>query len=568
MEDYSSVQEWMADIEKLFAYAFEEELEIQRGTWKEHSVLLIIPDLFQHQFVSALLDVILQSMSFKSCSVLQESVCATYGAGTNSALVVDIGAEKVSVACVEDGYCIPESRINLKYGADMLDPLLLRLLKRTAFPYAECDLRHRYDRNIIQYLKQAYSNLQLADLSVQTRDCYVHTPHSSTRLYKFRVYDEFVMTPLALFYPSILFLGSHQHQISVGESAYGDFVRDFGNWVSACPIHSVARIMNEASSSTSKSKLRKHVLLNPDLQLTSAPEPAQPSASKKEDETEGQKNETADAETTNAESVIEDSAAPSEMDIVSENEDMEGDDEASASTDQSQHSNQPLKDEVLPGLDHAIAMSVFATSAKLMDHLVKKTAEESRSDGSKSKATLKSAVSDATLNMIAASNSLLPEALETAPGIESRSLENATDTESVSTHLDDVPSQQQQTKTNVMWTADEERIRKLLNSILLIGGGFAYIPGAAHVLADRVMQSLPIYMDMYGINADNSNMKIEKVNVHTSPRDLDPSSVCWKGGSVAARVDSLKEMCWFGREEYQRRGLSVVRERSLFPFAY
>lgn len=34
---------------------------------------------------------------------LQESVCATFGAGVGSACVVDIGDQKVSVCCVEDG---------------------------------------------------------------------------------------------------------------------------------------------------------------------------------------------------------------------------------------------------------------------------------------------------------------------------------------------------------------------------------------------------------------------------------------------------------------------------------
>lgn len=35
--------------------------------------------------------------------VLQESVCAVYGSGLSSACVVDIGDQKTSVCCVEDG---------------------------------------------------------------------------------------------------------------------------------------------------------------------------------------------------------------------------------------------------------------------------------------------------------------------------------------------------------------------------------------------------------------------------------------------------------------------------------
>jgi actin-related protein 8 len=39
-----------------------------------------------------------------------ESVCATFGAGVSSACVVDIGDQKVSVSCVEDGNSTKNTR--------------------------------------------------------------------------------------------------------------------------------------------------------------------------------------------------------------------------------------------------------------------------------------------------------------------------------------------------------------------------------------------------------------------------------------------------------------------------
>lgn len=53
---------------------------------------------------------LLRYMKFRGVFVQQESTCATYGAGVSMACVVDIGAQKTSVACVEDGICIPDSR--------------------------------------------------------------------------------------------------------------------------------------------------------------------------------------------------------------------------------------------------------------------------------------------------------------------------------------------------------------------------------------------------------------------------------------------------------------------------
>lgn len=44
--------------------------------------------------------------------VHQESVCATFGSGLSSTCVVDVGDQKTSVCCVEDGV----SHRNTRYG--------------------------------------------------------------------------------------------------------------------------------------------------------------------------------------------------------------------------------------------------------------------------------------------------------------------------------------------------------------------------------------------------------------------------------------------------------------------
>lgn len=41
---------------------------------------------------------------------LQESLAATYGAGISNACVIDIGAVKTSVTCVDDGLVVAETR--------------------------------------------------------------------------------------------------------------------------------------------------------------------------------------------------------------------------------------------------------------------------------------------------------------------------------------------------------------------------------------------------------------------------------------------------------------------------
>ena len=43
-------------------------------------------------------------------------MAATFGAGVGYACVVDIGDQKTSISCVEDGISIVDTRIHLGYG--------------------------------------------------------------------------------------------------------------------------------------------------------------------------------------------------------------------------------------------------------------------------------------------------------------------------------------------------------------------------------------------------------------------------------------------------------------------
>ena len=47
----------------------------------------------------------------------QESLAATYGAGISNACVVDIGATTTSIACVDEGLVLPDTRYLCSYRA-------------------------------------------------------------------------------------------------------------------------------------------------------------------------------------------------------------------------------------------------------------------------------------------------------------------------------------------------------------------------------------------------------------------------------------------------------------------
>lgn len=70
-----------------------------------------------------MVDIALNGLDFFAIFVTQENVAATFGACLSSACVVDVGAEKTLISCVEDGVSLADTRIMLAYGGDDLTRL-------------------------------------------------------------------------------------------------------------------------------------------------------------------------------------------------------------------------------------------------------------------------------------------------------------------------------------------------------------------------------------------------------------------------------------------------------------
>ena len=91
---------------------------------------------------------------------MQESVCATFSSGVGSACVVDVGDQKTSVCCVEDGLSQPATRLTLRLGgADIARCLHWLLTARCGFPCRDCTPGCRLDAAFLQQLKEDYCHL-------------------------------------------------------------------------------------------------------------------------------------------------------------------------------------------------------------------------------------------------------------------------------------------------------------------------------------------------------------------------------------------------------------------------
>lgn len=146
---------------------------------------------------------------FKAITIIQDSQAVTFGCGVSSAVVVDCGAQKVSISCVEEGFVVPESRLKLSVGGDEITRLFCELLKLHEFPH-DFNLKKPMDWELLDELKERCCTVNEAEIapSAAIFEFYVRKPEELTRKFLFKMYEERLIAPLALFDPEMTFLCS------------------------------------------------------------------------------------------------------------------------------------------------------------------------------------------------------------------------------------------------------------------------------------------------------------------------------------------------------------------------
>jgi actin-related protein 8 len=203
-KDYNTPEHIFGDLESIIEHALKTELGLKRSSeWEEYSCVWVIPDLYDKRYVEQVLEMCMRSFEFKQITFIQESLAATYGAGYSSACIVDIGAQKTSMCCVEDGMCIEDSRINLKYGGYDVTETFLKMMLADHFPYQDINLKRRYDFLLAEELKINFCTVNQAEISVQLYNFHLRAPNQPTRKYQFKCYDEVILSLMGFFDPSL-----------------------------------------------------------------------------------------------------------------------------------------------------------------------------------------------------------------------------------------------------------------------------------------------------------------------------------------------------------------------------
>lgn len=210
--DYNNKRLLFLDISLILEDAIKMQLGLtSKKEWPQYSCVFVIPDFYDKSYVSQILEMLMREFAFARVCFIQESLAATFGAGFTSACVVDIGAQKTSICCVEEGMCIDNSRVNLKYGGADVTETFIKMMLYDHFPYEEINLWRRYDFLLAEELKKNVCTMNEAGVSVQVYDFHLRVADEPTRKYTFKAYDEVHLAPMGYFQPSI-FENSHKLQ--------------------------------------------------------------------------------------------------------------------------------------------------------------------------------------------------------------------------------------------------------------------------------------------------------------------------------------------------------------------
>jgi actin-related protein 8 len=203
-DEYSTAEHLYDDFETLLDKAIRQELGLTRNSvWRQYSCVFVIPDLYDKKYVEQVLRSCMTWFEFSRICFIQESMAATFGAGYTQACVVDVGAQKTSITCVEDGLCIEDSRINLKYGGYDVTETFIKMMLYDNFPYQDINLRRRHDFLLAEELKIKHCTMSYAEISGVASTCHVRAPDQPTHKYQYKAFDEGYLASMGFYEPSI-----------------------------------------------------------------------------------------------------------------------------------------------------------------------------------------------------------------------------------------------------------------------------------------------------------------------------------------------------------------------------
>lgn len=199
---YATTTDLLGDVEVLLFETLKKYFGVDKlKDLSVYSCILIIPDLYKKSYVEEMTSFLLNIMGFHRVALIQEGMSSTFGSGTSTGCVVDVGASTTKVCCVEDGIIVPNSQIVLDYGSSDVTRYFIKNLLSEQFPYKTINLNDLYDWRLANELKQNFTTFNDANVAVQVFSFVRRKPNNKIAKYQFKVFDEVMISPMGLFYP-------------------------------------------------------------------------------------------------------------------------------------------------------------------------------------------------------------------------------------------------------------------------------------------------------------------------------------------------------------------------------
>ncbi|KAF8623025.1 hypothetical protein AX15_006537 [Amanita polypyramis BW_CC] len=450
--DYSSLQENLSDIEILLRKTLEENINIRPSEYKNYSIVLVIPDFYERAYVKELVNLLLVTMGFKQLCAQQESLAATYGAGISNACVIDIGAKVTSIACVDEGMVIPDSRLMLNIGGDDITEFLYVLLQRIGFPYKDINLAHSYDWKVMEDLKTRLCTLTETDLALNLYDFVVRRPDRATEKYGLRAYDEIMLAPMCLFEPRVIEFD--RKHIGLRPIACPDvtdeIIEQAGDHVTQAMIISTQHLLTASNDDTGAKRTEPAVGTSQQVEDTNIGDRDEQSVSKDELQAE----------------------VPNQAELIDIDDDGKTPNAVHRITPRPSQAQTPV-----PAQLGGFSIDVCFEASKLPLDI-------------------------AIFNSVRA-------------------------------------------------TGGEERVRKYLQAVLVVGGT-ALTQGIVHALESRLQAiAAPLVSNM------------EKVQIIPPPKEVDRRVLVWKGAAVLGKMDGVSEL-WVTQSDWDILGMRGLKERCFY----
>ncbi|KAN0029795.1 hypothetical protein ACTA71_007932 [Dictyostelium dimigraforme] len=126
---YNSVQSMFDDITQMWKYAIQRYLNIPSSDLSSYGCVYVVTDNIDKKSLKQITTLLLKELQFTSVLFFQESICSSFGVSmATQSCVIDLGHQKISIACVDEGYLLPNTRLTLGYGGEQLTKLLEYLL--------------------------------------------------------------------------------------------------------------------------------------------------------------------------------------------------------------------------------------------------------------------------------------------------------------------------------------------------------------------------------------------------------------------------------------------------------